>query len=379
MTSNERILCRCLVAVLIACAPLAWMEPAAARKFDIALDNGSVLAVAVEQPAPSFPDGKMRRGQEGWVRLNFVVDPDGKAIDPIIVDSSGGELFERSALEVVSRWRFEPPEKGEECANNTVDVRFEVAGDRDRATRNFLRRYRGIVHDLYYVNLVKARDQVDMANVFGGWNLYETTMLELLNARVEGAEGDYVEELEHYRRALAISNRAALDGEQRREVIERIFELEVETQHYGDALVTLELLRVEADSEEQIAKLQEHVTQLQNSLGAEDPVVAKATIYNPCNCEAGDPLWRYTPARRSFSFAELDGNVERFEARCERNRISADVETGTQWSLPPEWGNCQVFVFGDDAATFEFVEHGEDTGDGEVGPGAVASSDVLDQ
>ena len=379
MTRNERNRFRCLLMALLACASLTSIAPASAKKFEIALDNSSVVAVAVEQPAPSFPDGKMRRGQEGWVRLNFVVAPDGKAVDPIVVDSFGGALFEQSALEVVSRWRFEPPEKGEECANNTVDMRFEVAGDRDRATRNFLRRYRGIVHDLYYVNLVKARDQVDMANGFGGWNLYESTMLELLNARVEGAEGDNVEELEHYRRALAISNRTALDGKQRREVIERIFELEIEAQQYGDALATLEMLRLEGDSDNQLAGLQKQVAQLESSLSGSDPLVAKATIYNPCNCEAGEPLWRYSPARRSFSFTGLDGNVERFEARCERNRISADVEAGTQWSLPPEWGNCQVFVFGDDAATFEFVEHGEDMGDGEVRPGAVASSDVLDR
>jgi hypothetical protein len=35
-------------------------------------------------------------------------------------------------------------------------------------------------------------------------------------------------------------------------------------------------------------------------------------------------------------------------------------------------------VFGEDAATFEFVEHRENPGDDEVGGSAVASSDVLD-
>ena len=112
---------------------------------------------------------------------------------------------------------------------------------------------------------------------------------------------------------------------------------------------------------------------------ATDPIRAKATIANPCDCDAGEPLWSYTPVRRSFSFAEVDGNVERFEARCDNHRISADVEPNTQWSLPDEWGSCQVFVFGDDSATFDFIEHGDDEGDRDVGPSAVASTDVLDQ
>ena len=378
MNANTGILCLRRLAALCVFASMLYPASAFAKSFDVQMDTSGVAVSALEQPAPEFPDGDMRRGQEGWVRLNFVVGPDGEAVDPIIVDSSGGSLFEQSARAVVSAWRFQPPEAGVELADNTVEVRFEIEGERDRATRNFLRRYRGIVHDLYYTNLDKARDQVDTANDFGGWNLYESTMLALLNARLEGAEGDNVEQLEHYRRALALSNPTSLDGKDRREVLGKILTLEIETQQYGAALITLETLRAEAGSDADLAGFADTVTRLESSVNGSEPIVANATIYNPCNCDAGDPLWTYAPIRRSFSFDELNGNVERFEARCENNRISAQVETGTKWSLPADWGSCQVFVFGDDAATFEFIEHGEDTGDNDVGHSAVASSDVLD-
>lgn len=379
MNMNPKIQCLHRFAALLACAWMLFPAYAVAKKFDVEIDTSQLAAAPVDQPAPSFPDGKMRRGQEGWVRLHFVVGADGQAIDPIIVDSSGGNLFEQSALDVVSDWSFEASETGEERANNTVDIRFEIAGERDRATRNFLRRYRDIVHDLYYVNLDKARDQVDMANDFGGWNLYESAMLCLLNGRVEGAEGDEVNELEHYRRALALSNRTALDGEDRREVISRIFELEFESRQYGSAMVSLQELREEPKSGAHIAGLGDKVEQLENSIASSETITAKATIYNPCDCDAGEPLWTYVPARRDFSFADLNGNVEHFEARCENNRISADVKTGSRWSLPADWGSCRIFVFGDDAATFEFIEHGEDTGDNDVGRMAVVSSDVVDR
>lgn len=378
MNANKGIRCLRRLTGLCVFASMLYPASAFAKSFDVQMDTSSVAVSALEQPAPEFPEGDMRRGQEGWVRLNFVVGPDGQAVDPIIVDSSGGSLFEQSALAVVSAWQFQPPEAGVELANNTVEVRFEIEGERDRATRNFLRRYRDIVQDLYYVNLDKARDRVDTANDFGGWNLYESTMLALLNARLEGAEGDNVEQLEHYRRALALSNPTSLDGKDRREVLGKILELEIETQQYGVALITLETLRAEAGSDANLADFADTVTRLESSVNGSEPLVANGTIYNPCNCDAGDPLWTYAPIRRSFSFDELNGNVERFEARCENNRISAQVETGTKWSLPADWGSCQVFVFGDDAATFEFIEHGEDTGDNDVGHSAVASSDVLD-
>lgn len=378
MNAKPGIRCLRRFAALFVFASMLYPASVFAKKFEVEMDTSGVAAPAVEQSAPAFPDGKMRRGQEGWVRLNFVVGPDGRALDPIIVDSSGGKLFEQSALAVIDNWRFQPSDAGMEVANNTVDVRFEIEGDRDRATRNFLRRYRRIVQDLYYENLDKARDQVDAANEFGGWNLYESTMLALLNGRVEAAEGDNVGQLEHYRRALAVSNRTALDGEQRRDVISKIFELEIETQQYGTAITTLEELHAEPGSDTVLASIADAVTRLESSIGGSEPIVANATIYNPCDCDAGDPLWTYSPVRRSFSFDELNGNVERFEARCESNRISAQVETDTKWSLPADWGSCQVFVFGDDAATFEFIEHGEDTGDISVGRSAVASNDVLD-
>jgi hypothetical protein len=82
--------------------------------------------------------------------------------------------------------------------------------------------------------------------------------------------------------------------------------------------------------------------------------------------------------RRDFSFAEVSGNVEGIEARGDNHRLSAQVTTGTRWSLPAEWGSCRIFVFGDDAATFDFIEHHEDPGDEAVGGNALASSDVLD-
>ena len=113
------------------------------------------------------------------------------------------------------------------------------------------------------------------------------------------------------------------------------------------------------------------------AVDSEADLVPQATVYNPCDCDAGTPLWYYKPARRTFSFANLSGNVQSFEARCEHQRVQGPVEAGTKWTLAPEWGSCRVFVFGDDGATFEFVEHPTGAEDG--APTAVVEDDVLDR
>ncbi|MDJ0747984.1 MAG: hypothetical protein QNJ11_00805 [Woeseiaceae bacterium] len=53
------------------------------------------------------------------------------------------------------------------------------------------------------------------------------------------------------------------------------------------------------------------------------------------------------------------------------------MKTGKTWTLAPIWGNCRVFVFGDDGAQFDFVEHATESGDDASTP--VAGDDVLDR
>jgi len=88
---------------------LGAISPVLAQNFDTRIDNGAVSVTPLDQPIPLFPGRGIRPGQEGWVAVNFVITPDGNAIDPIILDSSGGREFEESTREIISKWRFEAP------------------------------------------------------------------------------------------------------------------------------------------------------------------------------------------------------------------------------------------------------------------------------
>ena len=366
---------RTIAQLAVALAAIAAVSPAVAQNYDTRIYNISVGAEPLEQDIPSFPSG-LRVGQEGWVSVNYVITADGQATDPVILDSVGGGGFEKSAREAVLDWRFEPP--GEELANNTTNIRFEIHDGRDKATPNFMRRYRSILQHLHYEENEDARKSVTSTLERGGWNLYESTMLWLMVGRVEGADGNSAGKLEHYRRALGVSNRNSLDDDELRDLLAKMFTLEMELAQYAAARRTLDQLMLQPGAGEAVAGLREQMSKLDEKLTGDSPIAAEAMLFNPSHTDDGEPIWAYSPVRQSFSFARLNGNVERFEVRCERNRLEGPVNAGKSWSLPEEAEKCRVIVFGDDGASFQFVEHNETESADATAEVAVARSDVLD-
>lgn len=348
----------------------------AEQNFDFDLKETG-QAVAIEQREPGYPGGSVRRGQEGWVRMSYVVTADGRAIDPVILNSSGGGGFEVEAKQAVPEWRFEPGEV--ELPYNIVNIRSEINRGRDAATSNFIRRTKRILTHLHSEEVADARKQADAAYDMGGWNLYESTMLWLMMGRVEGAEDNNVGKLEMYTRALEMGNSTAIPSDDRVELLEKIFLLQSHFQQYAAALRTIERLKDVRGNEEAVKRTESRVAEMERMLAGDEITTAKATVHNPCDCDDGEPIWHYVPARRTFSFAGANGNVERFEARCEGQRISGAVEPGKTWTLAPEWGFCRVIVFGDDGATFDFLEHLHDDEENAADRSAVARNHVLDR
>ena len=176
-----------------------------------------------------------------------------------------------------------------------------------------------------------------------------------------------------------MSNSTAIPSDDRIELLEKVFLLESHFQQYAAALTTREKLKKVRGNEAALERTASRAAEMEQMLASDDVTTAKATLYNPCDCDEGEPLWHYVPARRTFSFANLNGNVERFEARCEGQRISGDFEPDKTWTLAPEWGSCRVIVFGSDGATFDFLEHLHDGENSAVDTTSVARNHVLDR
>lgn len=86
----------------------------------------SVLEAALPEysknPPISYPKRARRKGYEGTVVLEVLVNRNGKVDDLRILASSGYEILDRSAVKSVKTWSFRPAKKG----NGAVDMWVQV-------------------------------------------------------------------------------------------------------------------------------------------------------------------------------------------------------------------------------------------------------------
>jgi protein TonB len=70
-------------------------------------DLDAPLTVLARMP-PVYPIGAKHRGIEGWVRVRFVVEEDGRVGRITVMESHPPGIFEKSVSQCVSGWRFKP-------------------------------------------------------------------------------------------------------------------------------------------------------------------------------------------------------------------------------------------------------------------------------
>jgi protein TonB len=75
-----------------------------------------------QNPPISYPRRARRKGYEGTVLLEVLVNRNGKVDDLRIIASSGYAILDRSAVKSVKTWSFIPAKKG----NDTVDMWVQV-------------------------------------------------------------------------------------------------------------------------------------------------------------------------------------------------------------------------------------------------------------
>lgn len=85
-------------------------------------------AAYLDNPSPAYPLAARRRGQEGVVRIEALVDRDGRVRESRVKTPSGTVDLDESALSTVRRWRFIPAKSGDEPVEAwvTVPIRFQL-------------------------------------------------------------------------------------------------------------------------------------------------------------------------------------------------------------------------------------------------------------
>lgn len=81
---------------------------------------------------PEYPQDALITGAEGWVNVSLSITPAGDVLDPRVVESSNGRLFDRAAISAVRKWKYEPFAAADPHSTQHVTVRvdFRMKGRR---------------------------------------------------------------------------------------------------------------------------------------------------------------------------------------------------------------------------------------------------------
>jgi protein TonB len=117
-------------------APVAAPPQAPAAAASPAVGPAPVLppdyrAAYLNNPAPPYPHGARRAGEQGTVLLRVLVGSDGAPVRVELDGSSGSGSLDAAARAAVQRWRFAPARRGDEPVEAWVriPVVFRLAPD----------------------------------------------------------------------------------------------------------------------------------------------------------------------------------------------------------------------------------------------------------
>jgi protein TonB len=91
-------------------------------KESIKTTDFDLQAAYKENPKPSYPKAAFRVGAEGTVEVAVEVNPDGSVAAVRLVQSSGHESLDQSALDTIKGWRFRSARKDGVLSKSVVRV-----------------------------------------------------------------------------------------------------------------------------------------------------------------------------------------------------------------------------------------------------------------
>ena len=92
------------------------------------------IMIPLIRTTANYPSRALQRGIEGFVELSFTVDRFGNVVDPIVLNAVPEGVFERSALQSISKWKYSPAMNNGE-AIQTEDVRQRIVFQIDADSR----------------------------------------------------------------------------------------------------------------------------------------------------------------------------------------------------------------------------------------------------
>ena len=342
--------------------PFNQRSPASTGRVDF-----HILELSSEHPDYSRPIGnlkleyplsELRRNQQGWVIVSFIVSADGSVVDPIIDDSSGSEAFEKATLEAMRNWKYQPATwQGEavEQWHSKQLVTFALERSHIFVDKKFFYRYGNINKSIDEGDFDAAKALIDDTRKEMDLNVFEGSRLWLARGRLAGEQGDLKEQLRCFRKAT-IGEGRWIDAKDYPALKYAIVRLELQLGEYAPALRDYEELQQSKKGSELAKNLEASVQSVRDLIGGSKTLAIAGSLAANENCEQCGAIWTYEPLRDTFSIDSIQGAIDHIETRCTFARQYFEYADTDTWALPDDRGDCIIAVFGDAGTQFRLLE-----------------------
>ncbi len=303
----------------------------------------------INRVAPKYPINAIRQGREGWAKLSFVINEEGKVSNVIIIETSGSKDFAKAARSAVLKWQYKPAfENGkpiQQCVN-TVQMDFSMENSGEKGVRRrFKKKYKKAKVALENKDYPQVKILLAEMAKTKNMHLSENNFMHLLAADYAKAINDKPLQLFHLSRTTL-----AINGKQKLVTLYNIFQLQLELQQYKTAHATYQKLVEMEEAKPYLPQLAKMIKSVDEFIVSDRELIINAKIK-----ESG--FWSTDLIRKEFSLVDINGSLDRLDVRCANKRHVYTVESNNTWKLPDSWKNCSLYIFGNTDTSFNFIEH----------------------
>ncbi len=287
------------------------------------------------------------RNEGGWVVLNMMISPKGKAYEVSVLDSSGTPDFEEAAVKSMDRVRFQPARSAGTPVDSSLTLKmvFYQSGARG-VTPSFQSAYHQVIQGIVAGERAQVDAQLAKLKVE---NPYEDAVRSFVQSLYDEKWGTEAQQLVDLGRAVAGDN----EGEYLpkplfvRALMSKLF-LEVKSAHYGNALNTWKDLKADAPADMR-KTLQQTIDEIAAIRASDKAVRTSESIDNHLS-------WNGRLFKNTFALSVSHGTVSEIKLRCKKKYLFFKYEAGIQYTISPNAGDCSIEVVGDAGTTFDLLQ-----------------------
>ena len=313
-----------------------------------------VPAVPQKKRNPRYPINSLQQGKEGWVVLNYMVDPEGNTYEIEATAYAGDPSFVKAAKRAAKRYQYEPAHFNGEPMHSGAATRitFRLSEGQIGARPAFVRRYRAFSSQLENGATREQLDEASSALVdLGVSYLYEDAYLALARSAYADHLGDHVSAERSLERALRYQDEFKVFKTEKFQALQQqLFWQQVKVGSLGDALKTWAVIEPQVRENEDSESFLKTIAEFKRLQEEGRDFSATGTIYDH---------YRYSRKllASAFSFTDVDGDLAESKLYCDQGFLGFAIEPNVRYDIRDDYRNCKLIVIGDPDTTFTVTEH----------------------